>query len=68
MLNYSKNNLIIYYIWRFFVAIEPTEPLVGPVNQWASHLTGSLAGPVFKTMTQLRVIRVLESNWSHYAH
>jgi hypothetical protein len=33
-----------------FVAIEPAEPPIGPVNQWASHLTGSLTGPVFETM------------------
>jgi hypothetical protein len=35
-----------------FVAIEPAETPVGQVNQWASHLTGSLIGPVFETMVQ----------------
>jgi hypothetical protein len=50
MLKFSKINLIIYQIWWFFVAIEPDEPPVRPVNQWASHLTGSLTGLVFKTM------------------
>jgi hypothetical protein len=35
-----------------FVAIESAEPPVGPVNQWASHLTDSLTGPVFETMGQ----------------
>jgi hypothetical protein len=34
----------------FFVAIKPTEPPAGPVNQWANHLTGSLTSPVFETM------------------
>jgi hypothetical protein len=42
MLIHFKINLIILKIWWFFVAIEPAEPPVGPVNQWASHLTGSL--------------------------
>jgi hypothetical protein len=48
ILNFSKINLIIFSIWWFFVAIELAEPRVGPVNQWAIHLTGSLAGPFFK--------------------
>jgi hypothetical protein len=42
---FSKINLIIY--WWFFIAIEPAEPPVGPVNQWASRLSGSLTGSVF---------------------
>jgi hypothetical protein len=40
-----------------FVAIEPAEPPVGPVNQWASHLTGSLTGPVFETMLLAPIYR-----------
>jgi hypothetical protein len=52
MLIFFKINLIIYQIWWFFVAIEPAEPPVRPVNQWASHLTGSLIGPIFETMVQ----------------
>jgi hypothetical protein len=40
-------NLIIYSIWWFFVAIEPIEPPVEPMNQWAIHFIGSLAGLVF---------------------
>jgi hypothetical protein len=30
-----------------FVAIEPAEPPVGSVNQWAGHLNGSLAALIF---------------------
>jgi hypothetical protein len=33
MLFFSEIKSIIYKIWPFFVAIEPAEPAVGPVNQ-----------------------------------